>query len=1076
MKKIIISILVLSQNIFSLPSDTTSKKPEKWDISTPHGPFKTIEFDTEEGTWISVDVSPDGNNLIFDLLGDIYTMPISGGNAKLLSGGNAYETQPRFNPKGNKISYISDKDGVENIWIMNSDGTNQLQLTKEKERQLNNAVWTPDGNYLVARKHYRNTRSIGAGEMWLYHINGGDGSQITKRRNWEQDAGEPCISPDGKFVYYSEDVSSGPGFQYNKDPYGVIYVIKRIDRETGKIESIANREGGSVRPQISRNGKYLAFVRRVGLKSVLFVQDLATGIERPIYDNLNRDQQESWAVFGLYPSFSWTPDDKSIVISAKGKIWKVNIETGDATNIPFSVHVKQTIVDALRFPQKVSPDSTDVKVLRWVTVSPNKKQVIYSALSHLYIKDLQSGIPKKITNDNTRFEYFPSISNDGKFITYITWNDDEKGMLWLNTIDGKNPKKLLTEPGHYVDPSFSNDGKKIVFRKVGGDELRGISHARETGVYIISTDGGEPKLVSEIGSRPLFNKTDDRIYLKSYEGDKLSFISFDLNGSKKQIHFISENAQEIIPSPDDELLAFVERYNVYVSPFPKTGQPIIMNLSSSEYPVKKVSKEAGINLHWSNDNKNIYWSLGPNLFTKDIQNIFSDTSKSDRSSEINNGQHIGFSVKTDLPNSTYALVGATIISMNGKEVISNGTIIVEKNRITAIGNSNEITIPSSAKTINVNGKYIMPGLIDAHAHLGHGSNGILPQQNWGHLVNLAYGVTTSHDPSNNTEMVFTASEMQKAGLITGPRIFSTGTILYGAEGSFKAIVNKFEDAEFHLKKLKAFGAFSVKSYNQPRREQRQQIIHAARNLEMMVVPEGGATFFWNMTQILDGHTGIEHCLPISPVYNDVLTLMENSKSGYTPTLLVSYGGLSGEYYWYQNDEVWKNKKLLTFFPENLISSRARRRTMVSEDDFNHIENSKVCKDFVDRNVLVQIGAHGQLQGLGAHWELWSLAQGGMTNLQALQCATINGAKYLGLDNDLGSLEKGKLADLIVLDKNPLENIQNTNSILYVMANGKLFDGNTMNEVGSKKDRKKFFFETEGFGSGIEVSVGAECSH
>ncbi|MDA0986405.1 MAG: amidohydrolase family protein [Bacteroidetes bacterium] len=1067
----IILTFLLIQNSYPQKSDSAQNKSAKWDVSIPHGPNKTIEFDTDEGTWISVDVSSDGKNILFDLLGDIYLMPITGGSAKLLSGGNSYETQPRFNPKGNKISYISDKDGVENIWIMDSDGANQKQLTKEKERQLNNVTWSPDGNYLVARKHYRNTRSLGSGEVWLYNIFGGDGSQITKRRNWEQDAGEPCYSPDGKYLYYSEDVSSGPGFQYNRDPYGVIYAIKRINLENGKIEVVAGREGGSVRPQISHNGKFLSFVRRVGLKSALFVQDLSTGIEKQIYDNLNRDQQEGWAIFGLHPNYSWTPDDKSIIISAKGKIWKINIENGNAENIPFNAHIKQTIVEALHFKQNVSPENLDVKVLRWVKVLPNKKQVIYSALGKLYIKEIQNSSVKRITNDNSNFEFFPSASNDGKYITYTTWNDDEKGMLWINTIDGKNPKKLLTEPGHYVEPSFSRDGKKIVFRKVGGDMLRGTSFARETGIYIVSSDGGKPQLVSEDGSSPLFNSLGDRIYLKSYDQDKLSLISFDLYGTKKQVHFISENAQEITPSPDDEYLSFVERFNVYVSPFPRTGQAINMNMNSNEYPVKKVSTESGYNLQWSNDNNNLYWSLGANLFTKNIQNVFTDTSKNNLI--INS---IGFSTKTDVPNYIIAITGATIISMNKNEVIQSGTILIEKNKITSIGKSDEIEIPKSAKIINANGKFIIPGMIDAHAHLGHGSNGILPQQNWGHFANLAYGVTTTHDPSNGTEMVFTASEMQKAGLITGPRIFSTGTILYGAEGSFKAVVNNLEDAESHLKRLKAFGAFSVKSYNQPRRDQRQQIIEAARKLEMLVVPEGGATFFWNMTHILDGHTGIEHSISISPLYKDVLTLYENSKSGYTPTLLVSYGGLSGEYYWFQHSEVWKNKKLLNFFPENLINSRSRRRTMVAEDDFNHIENSKVCKDLVDRNVSVQIGGHGQLQGLGPHWELWSLAQGGMTNHQALQCATINGAKYLGLDNDLGSLEKGKLADLIILEKNPLENIQNTNTITHVMLNGRLYDGNTLIEVDSKKERKKFYFETEGVSSGIEVSVGAECNH
>jgi hypothetical protein len=259
--------------------------------------------------------------------------------------------------------------------------------------------------------------------------------------------------------------------------------------------------------------------------------------------------------------------------------------------------------------------------------------------------------------------------------------------------------------------------------------------------------------------------------------------------------------------------------------------------------------------------------------------------------------------------------------------------------------------------------------------------------------------------------------------------------------------------------LKAVGAFSVKSYNQPRRDQRQQVIEAGRELQMMVVPEGGSTFFWNMSMILDGHTGIEHCLPVSPLYKDVITLFSKSKTGYTPTLIVAYGGLMGENYWYMHSRIWENERLLTYVPRSIIDSRSRRRMMVEEDDWNHIENAQATKALVDAGTKAQLGAHGQLQGLGAHWELWMFVQGGMTPMQAIRCATLYGAQYIGLDKDLGSLEPGKLADLIVMDKNPLENIRNSESIRYVMINGRIYDAATMNQLGNHPvKREEFYWE------------------
>ena len=123
---------------------------------------------------------------------------------------------------------------------------------------------------------------------------------MTKRKNDQQDAGEPCMSPDGRYLYFSEDMTSGGRFQYNKDPHGQIYVIRRLDTETGKIKNIVSGPGGAVRPQVSPDGKLLAFVRRVRSKSVLFLHDLETGEQWPIYDKRHKDQQEAWAIFGVY--------------------------------------------------------------------------------------------------------------------------------------------------------------------------------------------------------------------------------------------------------------------------------------------------------------------------------------------------------------------------------------------------------------------------------------------------------------------------------------------------------------------------------------------------------------------------------------------------------------------------------------------------------------------------------------------------------------------------------------------------------------------------------------------------------
>ncbi len=1038
----------------------TDLEAQKWNVENPPAPAKKITINTDEGTWMNLDVSPDGKTIAFDMLGDIYTIPVKGGKATLLAGGKAWEVQPRFSPDGKQISYTSDRDGGDNIWIMNSDGSGKHPVTKENFRLLNNASWTPDGQFLVARKHFTGTRSLGAGEMWLYHKTGGEGIQLTKRKNDQQDAGEPVVSPDGNYVYWSEDVTPGPNFEYNKDPYKGIYAIRRLNRQTGDIETVTGGAGGACRPQISPNGKLMAFVKRVRLKSVLYLHNLNTGEEWPVYDELSHDQQEAWAIFGLYPNFGWTPDSNNIIFYAKGKIWNLDVASMNAVQIPFEVTSQQSITDALHFPQRVFQEEFTAKMIRQLTTSPDGKTVAFNAAGYIYTKALPNGVPTRITATND-FEYEPAFSPDGKSLVYIDWSDELKASI--NKIDLTTclVTRLTSEKGYYYSPKFSNKGDKIIYRKGAGNEVSGFTFGGNTGIYTIPANGGTPKLIIDNGIYPQFSANDAKIYYQSNEGDKKAFKMMDTTGANQQTLYTSKYTTQFNPSPDGKWMAFTELFNCYITPMVSTGTVRDLSAANKAIPLDKLTRDAGTYLHWSKDSKKMMWTLGPKYFVRDIRNAFPFADGgTDKTPPIDTvGIDIDLKLKTDVPDGKIAFTNVRIITMKGDEVIDNGTIVIDRNKIAEIGKASDVKVPADAKIYDLAGKTIMPGIVDVHGHLHTSPDGISPQQDWNYYANLAFGVTTAHDPSSNTEMVFSQSEMLKAGRMVGPRVYSTGTILYGADGDFKAVINSLDDARSHLRRLKDVGAFSVKSYNQPRREQRQEIIEAARELQMEVVPEGGSTFFTNMNMILDGHTGIEHNIPVWPVYKDVKALWNDSRSGYTPTLIVAYGVQSGENFWYDRTDVWKNEHLLNFTPQTIVDARSRRRTTAEYGDYGHIEVSKYVKQIADGGTKVNLGSHGQLQGLGAHWELWMLAQGGMTPMQAIRCATMNGASYLGMEKEIGSLETGKLADLIVLNENPLVDIHNSDKIKYVMVNGRLYDAESMNEIGNReKPRLPFWWQ------------------
>ena len=1056
------------------------EKEEAWDVNAEHGPTKDVRFATTEGTWLNLDVSPDGKEVVFDLLGDLYIMPITGGKARLLVGDAAMDLQPRFSPDGSRISFTSDRGGGDNIWVMNRDGSELKPVSNEDYRLLDNAVWTPDGQYLIARKHFTSTRSLGAGELWMYHVSGGGGLQLTKRKNDQQDAGEPAVSPDGRLVYFSEDMSPGPIFRYNKDPNGQIYVVRELDRETGQVRNLISGNGGSARPQPSPDGRTIAFIRRVRAKTVLFLYDRDTGSQTPIYEELSHDQQEAWAIFGVYPNFAWTPDGNAIVFWAAGKIRRLDLTTKQTTIIAFEAEIHKKVTRPLRFEQKIGAPEFKAKMIRDAATSPDGTRLVFHAVGHIWKKKLPDGKPERLTAA-THFEYAPQFSPDGKTILYASWSDEQHGGVWKTDWNGKNTKKLTERPGFYYEPRFSPDGKKIVFRRGSGNALIGFIHGVETGLYVMDANGGEPKLIREDGADARFNAKGDRIYFQTGGGLEKQFRDVRLDGGDERIHFNLKYAQNVTPSPDGEWVAFTELFQAYIAPFPRTGAAVELSKDTRALPVKQVSKDAGDYLHWSGDGKKLHWMIGPEYHTRRLRDSFSflDGAPEELPPVDLPGVDVGLSLKSDAPTGKIAFTGARIITMKGDEVIESGDLVVEENRIAAVGRSGSIAIPDDAKIIDMSGKTIMPGLIDVHAHNNHFYSGMLPQQNWSYLTNLAYGVTTGHDPSANSETVFSLSELVKHGTVTGPRIFSTGTILYGADGAFRAIVNNLDDAKSHLRRLKALGAFSVKNYNQPRRNQRQQILKAARELEMLVVYEGGSTFFHNQAMLLDGPTGIEHNLPVAPLYKDVLELWAATEVGYTPTLVVCFAGISGEYYWYQHTNVWEQERLLRFHPRPAIDARSRRRLMLPDNEFYHIEVAKAAKALTDRGGKVNIGAHGQLQGLAAHWEIWMLAQGGMTPHEALRAATFNGAYYLGLDHELGSLEPGKLADLIVLAKNPLENIRHSDTLERVMVNGRLFDANTLNEVGNHpRERAPLYWERDpggGFQFGSDFDQGAACS-
>lgn len=1167
MRRVLFLSLLIATGAFA--ESETIDRSGTWDVNGPLGPSGLAEFTTDEGTWMSLDVHPDGDKIIFDLLGDLYVMSIDGGKATRLTDGAAMDMQPRFSPDGSRVLFTSDRGSNANSWTASFDGeelSDYKVVSEQTDNLINGANWTADGDWVLARKRITDTSSIGIAELWMYNKDGGGGIQLIA------DKGEVdsfSSSTDGQYVYYN----AAGAFSYNRDPHTRIWSLMRYDRNTGEKRQITGGNGSAAAHALSPDNQSIAFVRRVGTKSTLWIHNLTNGSEQQIFDGLERDQIEGFGTNYIYPGYNWTPDGTSLIIWAGGKINRVAVDGSGVTVIPFAADVSLRYREPLRAAQDPAPENVQARLIRWPVISPDGETLAFNAFGHVYYQSLPDGTPQRVTNASD-FEFAPTFSPDGSKLAFTTWNDSTGGTLQTISMRRGKPgaaATIYTSPWQLVNPSYSADGDRLLVVAGSGANLRGQELGSELrhDIVVMSSDGrGAANVVTSTSNRgsqirvtrPTFSNDGTRLWFFDAEAvpgergsrqpDKTILHSIKLDGTDKKSHMGFRLAQDVMVSPDETMIAFTELHNAYVTALPNTADSVDFDPNSASFPFQQLSQDGGEWVTWSAGGNHLSWGFGQTVSqvavddltlaaegkpadsgdhgidviavavssdgrythgdeTHDLDSLKAaleagwqdsvhvrvdvtladdspwsawkalskwldeakvdvkqiaaddDEEKDEDAEEVAEPEiyTIDLQLPRAKPDGSFALTGARIITMNGDEIIENGTVVVEGNRIAAVGPASEVVVPAGTETFDVSGKSIMPGLIDVHAHLGYSSLDVNPQKDYQYYANLAYGVTTTHDPSASTHTVFSQSEMVSVGIMVGPRIFSTGFILYGAAAPDKAVINSYADALSHVRRLKALGAFSVKSYEQPRRDQRQWIIRAAAAENMLVVPEGGGDFPKNLGMVLDGHSGIEHAMSPSHVYNDVSSLFAKTRAGYTATLLVAYGGQSGENWFYQHYNVWENEKLQSFFPPRAIDARSRRRSMSAEDDFNHKNVATHIKEIDDAGGLVTLGAHGQLQGLGAHWELWAMTHGGMENHNALRAATINGAEYLGMDKDLGSISAGKLADLIVLDKNPLEEIENSDSLNLTVINGVMYDADSMDQVWPQMvPRGRFFFE------------------
>jgi hypothetical protein len=378
----------------------------------------------------------------------------------------------------------------------------------------------------------------------------------------------------------------------------------------------------------------------------------------------------------------------------------------------------------------------------------------------------------------------------------------------------------------------------------------------------------------------------------------------------------------------------------------------------------------------------------------------------------------------------------------GDRVIEGGDILVSGGRIKAVGPHGTIAAPAGAKVMDLGGKTILPGFVDEHDHIGSIRREVLSLQDWSLRARLAWGVTTSFDPSTLSIDMMAYQDLLDAGLMVGPRLRMTGPALF----SF----NRFKSLDQVRAVLRRYRDYyrlgNIKEYRTGNRRVREWVAMAARELGLQPTTEGALAMKLDLSQIIDGYAGNEHVLPASPLGPDVIGLMKAMRTSYATTLMTTNSGPGGAEYFVAHYDPALDPKVRRFWPGAAIEQRLTGEpfTTLAEERFPIAAAGAAA--LARAGGLVGIGAHGEIPGPGFHWELEAHVMGGMSPMEALHAATAGSAETIGRLDDLGTLEPGKAADLVILDADPREDIRNTRKIHAVMQSGRLYDGATLDEI------------------------------
>jgi Tol biopolymer transport system component len=951
---------------------------------------RTIEFDMKQVTQPDVAVTPDGQTLIFTMLGHLFRLPIEGGAAEQLTFGPYYDTDIAISPDGTRVAFVSDRDGSEgNIFVLDIASKQVSPLTHEA--RAGRPAWSPDGQAIVYLSFEpRNPRSTSA-VVRRISLKGGEAETISPQAS---DFGSLFYLSDGRLAWSVSERNSKTSKSSTRveaaNPQGKATVLATINGLARRVVASPAGDGLYFRRQVNES----FFVQ---IDEIVFLS-LSDGVERTVLP-----------ATGGRSRFAVTPDNKTLYFGQSGRLWEVRLPEGARSVIPLQAHVKLEVgTPSPPSPAVLTHTSATPRSIMAPRLTPDGKTLIFGAAGYLWRQSLAGGNAERISS-GPAYEDAPSLSPDGSRLAFLRFHED---MASVVAYDFKTRRMQTIVSGmYYGEPSWSNDGRKLILSEYGY-----TGHV----ISVSLADGKKEQLVEFDKWSPFPHLSADGqwLYYTSDKSGKGEFYRRPLqkNGQEERLTHLSRSVSDVLVSPNGRWLAFRRNEEIWIAP--------LGNAPVTDDQARLLSSEGGDSFAFTSDGSALIYSSGDRVWLQPLVHR----------------ERWQIPVHLRLPAAApkpLLLRGVRVLDFQSGGFGPPTNMLIEQGKIVWIGAENEHQAPPDVELIDCRGRFAIPGLFDFFAYTA----GYDP------VPFIAYGITSVRDMEGSLPWLNALRDRDEFSAVPIPRYFFSGGIFEGEHpewGDNFLLIYDETSARQYVRQYKEWGAGCIKLYN-VRISLAWPLQHAvsdeAHRLGLPVCADVASVE--DVTKgVLLGYSFLSYG-DAEQLYDDVLQMLSLSGTHWIPlTTLSGSGALE------LRDEPEKllDPKLRSFISEQTFGETLYGSAFRKVDDISlrgYVTDLLARVDEAHRRgVRLHAGTSSPepdcFPGQSLHWELARFVEAGLTPLEVLRLATKEAAAAVGA-GDLGTLAPGKLADIVLLSADPLQDIHNTEAIWRVIKGGWLYD-------------------------------------